>query len=117
MENYNNRAAAYVLLFESIHALVRALGQRGIPAWNTAEAILVQAIAGSGHYAAGLRLIEVVSRLSDDELADRIPQFEGMRAYAVALADHHEARRISEAERSLWFRLRRLLQRMFRFAR
>lgn len=95
------RYAAYHVLLQTIGALMRADGQSGIPAHAAAEATLVRAIVGAERYTDGLLLIDVLAALSDRQLTAWIPRFEGMCAYAGALADYREARRLDQARRTL----------------
>lgn len=100
MPDYS-RYAAYHLLLQTIGALMRASGQHGIPAHTAAEATLVRAIVGAERHTDGLLLIDVLSAMSERQLAAWIPRFEGMCAYAEALAAYREKRRIERARRTL----------------
>lgn len=95
------RYAAYHLLLQTIVALMRANGRHGSVAHAAAEATLVRAIVGAERYTDGELLIDVLSAMSERQLAAWIPRFEGMCAYAEALAAYREKRRIEWARRTL----------------
>lgn len=86
------RNKAQRILEDTICAVIRARGDRPKPAWSIAEHIVIRAIVGSERAVNGLRLIDVLAGISDEEIVAELPRFRGMRDYAKALAAYEEQR-------------------------
>lgn len=100
------RLMAYSLSHQIIRALMRALGLNGIAAFATAEWILVDALVGSEQHADELHLIDVLAGFDDAMIRSLVPELEGMRSFALALAEYRERVRREAAQRSFLARMR-----------
>lgn len=100
------RLEAHAVSHEAVRALRRALGQSGIAAFSTAEWILVDALVGGKQHGAELHLIDVLARSDDAAIQRLIPELDGMRRFALALAEYREQER-KAARRSFIARFRR----------